>query len=86
MATFSDSDLLELAQFELGRMEPSVDISQLDMTTSITSLGIESITLIEFVSAIEERYDIIIPDDELTEIDNLAALGSIARRHLAADV
>jgi acyl carrier protein len=83
--TVTTDDLLELARSELARLQPSANLSRLTPATSISSLGIESVTLIEFVCAIEERYEIVIPDDELTEIDSLLDLEKIVSRHIPAE-
>jgi minimal PKS acyl carrier protein len=55
------SDQLEL---DLGKAE-------LSGTAPLADLGIDSMTLIDFLAAMERKYGVRVPDDELAAIETL---------------
>jgi acyl carrier protein len=56
---------------------------QLDPHASIRGTGIDSLALVEFLFAIEDRYGISLPDEH-SNVDTLAGLAEIVDRLLAA--
>lgn len=50
-----------------------VDPAALDANTSLRGHGIDSLTLVEFLFAVEDHYRISIPE-KYSEVDTLAAL------------
>ncbi len=55
----------------------------IDTQTAITSLGLESIRVMEFVLEVEDHYDIAINLDNLAAIVTLADLGAVVARETA---
>jgi acyl carrier protein len=74
---------LEFLQDELRRIE-GIEVGELDLDADISDLGIESVTLLELVSALEDRYTIEVPDDELTTLSTLRDVVELTHRQIAA--
>jgi acyl carrier protein len=60
-----------------------VDAATLDANASLRGHGIDSLTLVEFLFAIEDHYHISIPE-KYSEVDTLAALAEAVDEILAA--
>ena len=65
--------------------QASFDVSgskyeNLDETTVISSLGLDSISVIELVAYLEEYLDIRIPDEDLACMQTLGDLENLVRR------
>jgi len=65
---------------ELAAREFSIDPATLDPKAPLDSLGIDSLSFIEFMFKIEEEFGVSVSDEELKRIRNLADL----ERHIAA--
>jgi len=57
----------------------SDDQKTLDETTPINSLGLESVVVLEFVTDVEDHYDINIDLDSLANIQTLSDLAEAVR-------
>jgi acyl carrier protein len=53
-----------------------LDMATLDPGASLRDTGLDSLALVEFVFAIEDRFGITVPDDE-KDIDTLAQLAAL---------
>jgi len=67
---------------ELAVKEFSIDAGGLDPNTSLDSLGVDSLSFIEFMFKIEDEFGVTVSDDDLRSIKTLADL----ERHVAAAV
>ena len=65
------TDLQDLIQEKYG-IEPSA----LDPQASIRAAGLDSLALVEFLFAVEDRFHVTLPENQ-TEIDTLAELAAI---------
>lgn len=65
---------------ELAVKEFSIDPAGLDPKAPLDTLGIDSLSFIEFMFKIEEEFGVSVSDEELKGIRNLADL----ERHVAA--
>jgi acyl carrier protein len=65
---------------QLAAKEFSLEPDKLDAAASLDSLGIDSLSFIEFMFKIEEEFGVAISDDDLKGIKTLADL----ERHVAA--
>jgi len=65
---------------DLAAREFSIDPSTLDPKAPLDTLGIDSLSFIEFMFKIEEEFGVSVSDEELKGIRNLADL----ERHVAA--
>lgn len=60
-----------------------LDPAQLDPHASLSAAGIDSLTQVELVFAIEERFGVAVPEKD-SQIDTLAELAVVVDRLLAA--
>jgi acyl carrier protein len=65
---------------QLAAQEFSLEPASLDAAASLESLGIDSLSFIEFMFKIEEEFGVAVSDDDLRGIKTLADL----ERHVAA--
>ena len=65
---------------QLAAQEFSLEAAQLDAAASLESLGIDSLSFIEFMFKIEEEFGVAVSDDDLRGIKTLSDL----ERHVAA--
>ena len=65
---------------DLAAKEFSIDTAKLDPTAPLDSLGIDSLSFIEFMFKVEEEFGISVSDENLKAIKTLADL----ERHVAA--
>ena len=69
---------------QLAVMEFSIDPGGLDPNTSLDSLGVDSLSFIEFMFKLEDEFGVIISDDDLRRIKTLADLERYVVAALAA--
>ena len=65
---------------DLAAKEFSIDPGGLDPTAPLDTLGIDSLSFIEFMFKVEEEFGVSVSDEELKTIKTLADL----ERHVAA--
>jgi acyl carrier protein len=65
---------------ELAAQEFSIDSGALDPAAPLDTLGVDSLSVIEFMFKVEEEFDVSVSDDELKNIRTLADL----ERHVAS--
>ena len=65
---------------QLAAQEFSIDAGTLDAAASLDSLGIDSLSFIEFMFKVEEEFDVAVSDEDLKGIKTLADL----ERHVAS--
>ena len=65
---------------ELAAREFSIDTGGLDPKAPLDSLGIDSLSFIEFMFKVEEEFGVSVSDDDLKSIKTLADL----ERHVAS--
>ena len=68
---------------ELIHKKYGVDPQTLDANASLRGHGIDSLTLVEFLFAVEDHYHISIPE-KYSDVDTLAALADAVDEILAA--
>jgi acyl carrier protein len=77
-------EMLTAIRAELEKIAPELRADGLSLDTDIATLGIESVTMLELIAALEERFGIELPDDELTTLDTLGDVIELLQRHVAA--
>jgi len=78
-------EMLTAIRAELEKIAPEVSADGLNLDTDIATLGIESVTMLELIAALEERFGVELPDDELTTLDTLGDVIKLLQRHVAAE-
>jgi acyl carrier protein len=64
----------------LREVAPDVPVDEIDADTSLSELGVDSVALAAVVAAIEDELGIVLPEDELLEVDSVTALMAVAAR------
>jgi acyl carrier protein len=59
------------------------ELGGLDATTEISTLGLDSVAVMEMTGCLEEKLKIRIPDEELAEVETLGELDTLIRRVIA---
>ncbi len=70
----------ELTQLANNNLD--IDFTELDMSTKLSDLNIDSIDMLDFIMLIEEKYDIEFEEDELDEIETLDDIASLIESKL----
>jgi acyl carrier protein len=78
----SNVDVIEL--FKQAALEVhGRELGALDATTEISTLGLDSVAVMEMTGCLEEKLKIRIPDEELAEVETLGELDALIRRVIA---
>lgn len=59
------------------------ELGALDATTEISTLGLDSVAVMEMTGCLEDKLHIRIPDEELAEVETLGELDTLIRRVIA---
>ncbi len=79
MSELDFRELQELAAEILG-----VDAQQVQMDVSFArDLAADSLDLVELISAVEDRYDVELPEEELENMKNVGDLWTFLEEHAA---
>ena len=62
------------------------ELGALDAATEISTLGLDSVAVMEMTGCLEEKLKIRIPDEELAEVETLGELDTLIRRVIAVPV
>ncbi|MDU1315770.1 MAG: phosphopantetheine-binding protein [Anaerococcus hydrogenalis] len=62
---------------ELVKENLDIDVEEVDFDKSISDYDIDSIDMLDFIMAIEDKYDIEFSDDELDEIEKFSDVVSL---------
>ncbi|WP_044565512.1 MULTISPECIES: phosphopantetheine-binding protein [Anaerococcus] len=54
-----------------------IDFSEMEMTTKLSDLDIDSIDMLDFIMLIEEKFEIEFEEDELDEIETLGDIAEL---------
>lgn len=54
-----------------------IDFSEMEMTTKLSDLDIDSIDMLDFIMIIEEKFEIEFEEDELDEIETLGDIAEL---------
>ena len=75
-------ELMTVVRKVLVEFLPELNEIELEPTTSISEVGVESMAIVEAIGHLEDHFQVVIPDDELTEIDSIADFTRILNRHI----
>jgi acyl carrier protein len=75
----SDVDVIGL--FKQAALEVhGRELGALDAATEISTLGLDSVAVMEMTGCLEDKLQIRIPDEELAEVETLGQLDTLIRR------
>lgn len=76
----NEAELIKLftrAAWEIDQRE----FDEIDPSTKIAELGIDSVALLEIFGEIEDELDVHLPDDELANVSTLGDLTKLISKH-----
>ena len=73
----SNTDFLNMFKTFALKVDQDANVSNLSMETQISSLGIDSVSLMEIVGEIEDELNIIIPDEKLTRLQSIGDIKTV---------
>jgi acyl carrier protein len=77
----SEHEIEELIREAIRFAEPELAAVELTSGSTLSELGIGSVSALEMVGYIEDKLGIQIPDDELAGLGSLEALVKLIRHH-----
>ncbi len=77
----TNSDTLDLIKEALAHAEPERATTNLTPNSTLSELGISSITALEMAGYIEDKLGIHFPDDELSQVNTIEGLDALIRRY-----
>jgi acyl carrier protein len=79
----SNLDHLDLIKEALAFAAPDEVFQEFSASSTLSELGISSITALEMAGYIEEKLGIVFPDDELSQVNTLNDFDQLIRRHIS---
>ena len=76
----SDQEIVELFKASVKEVDNNVKVDAVDITTEITSLGLDSVMTMEVIGVMEEKLNIRFPDEDLATIKKMSDLAALVRR------
>ncbi|MEL7368749.1 MAG: acyl carrier protein [Myxococcota bacterium] len=76
----SDNEIVELFKTSVKEVDNNIKVDAVDITTDITSLGLDSVMTMEVIGVMEEKLNIRFPDEDLATIKKMADLAALVRR------
>ncbi len=80
MSAPSDKDIVELFKSSVKEVDHNIAVDEVDTTTELASLGLDSVATMEVIGIIEERLDIRFPDEDLATLKSMADLTALIQR------
>ncbi|MEZ4316637.1 MAG: acyl carrier protein [Myxococcota bacterium] len=77
----TDAEIIGIIQEALADVAPNRagEFDSISTSTTIESLGLDSIAIMEMVGFLEEKVDSTFPDEELTAVSNIGHLANLIR-------
>jgi acyl carrier protein len=79
----TECEIRDLIKEAIQFAEPELTEVNLTAGSSLSELGISSVSALEIVGYIEDRLGIRFPDDELAGLNSLSALEKLIHSHLS---
>lgn len=73
----SNTDFLNMFKTFAQKVDQDACVSDLSMETQISSLGIDSVSMMEIVGEIEDELNIVIPDEKLTRLQTIGDIKNV---------
>jgi acyl carrier protein len=80
----TEGEIRDLIREAIRFAEPELTDVNLTAESSLSELGISSVSVLEIVGYIEDKLGVRFPDDELAGLNGLPALEKLIQFHLSA--
>lgn len=83
-AALTDEEILKLIREALVYAAPEHDarFQDVDWTSSLSALGLDSVGLLDASAYIEEKLQAHFPDDKLARVENVGDFAALIRQHV----
>lgn len=77
----TDTQVLDLIKAALFEVAPArvADFQRIGLDTRIDALALDSISIMEMVSFIEDQIEVVFPEDRLAKVQNIGDLAGLIR-------
>jgi acyl carrier protein len=84
VTSLSEEEILALIREALvyAAPEKAAQFERIDWSSSLSSLGVDSIGLLDASAYIEDKLSAHFPDDKLARVEHVGDFGSLIRQHL----
>lgn len=81
----TDDQILDLIRESVASSMPELtaDLGQVTFETGLTSVGLDSVGMLEAAAYIEEKLGADFPDDRLARVETVSDLAALIRDHLS---
>ena len=76
----TDQEIVELFKTSVKEVDNNVKVDDVDITTDISALGLDSVMTMEVIGVMEEKLNIRFPDEDLATIKKMSDLAALVRR------
>ena len=76
----TDQEIVELFKASVKEVDNNVKVDEVDITTDISGLGLDSVQTMEVIGVMEEKLNVRFPDEDLATIKKMSDLAALVRR------
>ena len=76
----TDQEIVELFKTSVKEVDNNLKVDDVDITTDISALGLDSVMTMEVIGVMEEKLNIRFPDEDLATIKKMSDLAALVRR------
>ncbi len=76
----TDQEIVELFKTSVKEVDNNLKVDEVDITTEIAALGLDSVMTMEVIGVMEEKLNIRFPDEDLATIKKMSDLAELVRR------
>ena len=80
MSKPTDHEIIEVFKQSVKEVDQRIEVDRVDGSTSLSSIGLDSVMTMEVIGIMEERLDIRFPDEDLATLKNMGDLTALVRR------
>lgn len=78
----AETDVLGMFKTIATRVESGKQLPEITRDARITTLGIDSVSMMEIIGEMEDELDITIPDEKLAHLETVADIEKVVRERL----
>jgi len=75
-----DKEIIDLFKASVREVDNNVSVDNVDETTELASLGLDSVMTMEVIGIMEEKLNIRFPDEDLATLKSLRDLTTLVQR------
>lgn len=80
MSKPTDDEIIEVFKQSVKEVDQRIQVDSVDGSTTLSSIGLDSVMTMEVIGIMEERLDIRFPDEDLATLQSMGDLTALVRR------